>query len=101
MDDVPNRSARTTAVFLMLLVLSSCGGSSQSTSPLTTGSTQTTVTVGLPTTTVPPSTAPSDDAQVRSAFVAFFNGADRNVDQEQAFRRSLPEVVDPTLPSRR
>jgi hypothetical protein len=87
MSDLPNRSAWTTVAFLVLLVVSSCGDTSQSTSPPTTGSTPTTATIGpttstAPTATVPSSTVAGDDTQVRAAFVAFFNGADRNVDKK-------------------
>jgi hypothetical protein len=83
------------AALSVVFVLAACGGDDQS-SPSSTGpgattsassstSTATTVTV----TTVAPSTAPTtagptDEAQVRSAFEAFFNGADRNVDKKVA-----------------
>jgi len=78
---------RRSATIVMLLVLASCGDARQSESPTTTAASPTTVSVTVTPslTTVAPATAgSSDDSQIRAAFVAFFNGADRNVDKKVA-----------------
>jgi hypothetical protein len=82
------------ALSLVALLLGACGDSGKSSSPTSSGSvtvttreaTTTAVTTAstAPPSTAPASTAPTDEAQVRSAFEAFFNGADRNVDKKVA-----------------
>ena len=83
----------TAALAVALLVVSSCGDSGGSAKPTTTASGATTtagaVTSTPPTSVAPTSAAPTsaaatDEAQVRSVFLAFFNGADRNIDKKVA-----------------
>ena len=85
MNKTSKRLVRRTATIVMVLALAGCGDASQSGSPTTTAPTRTTATVTLsPTTVVSSTTGASDDSQIRAAFVAFFNGVDRNVDKKVA-----------------
>ena len=112
-----NRSPRTrwaAALSFVALLLGACGDSGQSSSPTSSGSvvattretTTTAVTTAstVPAPTVPATTTPTDEAQVRSAFEAFFNGADRNVDKKVALlqdgEKYRPMLVDADADSR-
>jgi hypothetical protein len=92
----PRRLARTrlaTALALVSLALAGCGsgdGASSSTSTTSVGSTSTspsTTTAASPTTKPAITTttaAPTDEAQIRAAYVAFFDGATPGIDKKVA-----------------